>query len=173
MKLDKTHLIVFVAGAILGLFTGFFICKGIYDRPIEESVTRDTVRSTDTIHHYYPQPTERQVVRYVTRLLPVARHDTVEHFREVTQMMHDTVAVEVPIESRHYSSPEYDAWISGYEPSLDSIKVYREKEYITETITRMKPPNKITVGIQAGYGYGFKAKQLEPYVGIGIGIRIF
>jgi len=169
MKLDKTHLIVFIVGAILGLVAGFFTGKGIYYRPIEESVTRDTVRTTDTIHHYYPQPTERQVVRYVTRLLPVHSTDTVDRYVAMT----DTVAIEVPIESRHYSSPEYDAWVSGYEPSLDSIKVYRETQYITEVRTISKPPNKITVGIQAGYGYGFKAKQLEPYVGIGIGIRIF
>lgn len=194
MTLDRTHLIVFIAGVIVGLLTGFFAAKGIYDRPIKESVIRDTVRITDTIPHYYPQPVDGTVVRYITKYLPTvrdgisqyqdgtARRDTasrVDHLRGVTQKVEhfaDTskmIAVEIPIESKHYHGKEYDAWVSGYEPSLDSIKVYRETQVITEKITKSKSPNRVSVGLQAGYGYGFKAKQLEPYVGIGIGIRIF
>ena len=173
MKLDKTHLIVFIVGAILGLVAGFFAGKGIYDRPIDESITRDTVRTTDTIHHYNPQPTERQVVRYVTRLLPVARNDTVEHFREVTQMMHDTVAVEVPIESRHYQSKDYDAWVSGYEPSLDSIKVYRETHYITETVTKVVKDNKhFFLDISGGCDYIPNTKATVPFAELGLKFKI-
>jgi len=173
MILDKTHLIVFLVGAILGLLCGFFSGKAIYDRPITESVKRDTVRITDTIARYYPQAIDGTVVRYVTKFLPMVRRDTIDHVVKVSNMVHDTVAVEVPIESKHYHGKEYDAWVSGYEPSLDSIKVYKETQYITETVTKSKPPNRFTVGLQGGYGYGFKSKTWEPYVGLGIGIRIF
>lgn len=173
MTLDKTHLIVFLVGSVLGLLTGFFSGKAIYDKPVTESVTRDTVRITDTIPHYYPQAIDGTVVRYVTKFLPLTRRDTIDHFVEVSKMVHDTVAVEVPIESKHYHGKEYDAWVSGYEPSLDSIKVYQKTEYITETVTKSKPPNRFSVGLQGGYGYGFKSKTWEPYVGLGIGIRLF
>jgi len=173
LKFDKTHLIVFIVGAVLGLLCGFFSGKAIYDRPITESVTRDTLRITDTIPYYYPQAIDGTVVRYVTKFLPMVRRDTIDHFAEVSNMVYDTVAVEVPIESKHYHGNEYDAWVSGYEPSLDSIKVYQKTEYITETVTKSKPPNRFTVGLQGGYGYGFKSKTWEPYVGLGIGIRIF
>ena len=174
MTLDRTHLITFIAGAIVGLLTGFFTAKGIYDRPIKESVTRDTVRITDTIPHYYPQPVDGTVVRYITRHLPTAKRDTasrVDHFREVTQMVEhfaDTskmIAVEVPIESKHYHGKEYDAWVSGYEPSLDSIKVYKETQYITETITRMKPPNKWEMDLFGGLDYNTARQDFTPYAG--------
>lgn len=140
---------------------------------MDESVTRDTVTLWDTIPHWYPSPVDIKPKKPVIRWLTKAITDTIDHFVDVSQMVHDTVAVEVPIESRHYHGKEYDAWVSGYEPSLDSIKVYQQKEYITETITKSKPPNRFSVGLQGGYGYGFKSKQWEPYVGLGIGIRLF
>ena len=91
----------------------------------------------------------------------------------VTKTIHDSVLVEVPIVSKHYHGQEYDAWVSGYMPCLDSINVYQRTEYITETVTLSKPPNRWSVGVQSGYGYGFKAKALEPYVGIGVTLRLF
>lgn len=169
MTLNKTHLIVFLVGAVLGICTGFFSAKAIYDRPIVEDVKRDTVIVTDTIPHWYPKPVEVERVRTELKFLPMVKPVG----KTDTLLQHDSVLVEVPIESKHYNAPEYDAWISGYMPSLDSINVYQRTEYITETITRMKPPNRLSLGIQAGYGYGFRSKMFEPYVGAGLTIRIF
>jgi len=169
MILNKTHFIVFIVGAVLGLLTGFFTGKAIYDRPVIESVTRDTVTRIDTVYQYHPQPVEVERVRTEYRWLTRVTTDTVTDYT----VLHDSVLVEVPIESRHYNAPEYDAWVSGYQPSLDSIRVYQKENYITERVTISKPPNRFTIGLQGGYGYGFKSKQWEPYVGIGVGIRIF
>ena len=33
--------------------------------------------------------------------------------------------------------------------------------------------NKIAIGVQGGYGYVFKSRQLEPYIGLGININLF
>jgi len=169
MILNKTHFITFIVGAVLGLLTGFFTGKAIYDRPVIESVTRDTVTRIDTVFQYFPQPVEVEKVRTEYKWLTRVTTDTVTDYT----VLHDSVLVEVPIESRHYNSPEYDAWVSGYQPSLDSIRVYQKENYITERVTVSKPPNRFTLGLQGGYGYGFKSKQWEPYVGIGVGIRIF
>jgi len=165
MKFDKTHLFVFIAGAILGLCTGFFSAKAIYDKPVIENVTRDTVTLHDTIPDIAPTPKDSVRLKYVTRWLPRAVHDTIDHFVEVSKMMHDTVAVQVPITSKHYGSKDYDAWVSGFEPSLDSIKVYKETQYITETITRMKPPNKWELDVVGGIDYEFKDNRYTPHVG--------
>ena len=180
MILDKTHLIVFCVGIFLGLCTGFFSGKAIYDRPITESVKRDTLRITDTIPHYYPKPVSVEKVRTEYKWLTRVVAENVAHGKDSVnsasfsaKIPQDSVLVEVPITSKHYQAPEYDAWVSGYEPSLDSIKVYQKTEYITETVTKSKPPNRFSVGLQGGYGYGFKSKTWEPYVGLGIGIRIF
>lgn len=169
MTLDKTHFIVFIVGAVLGLLTGFFTGKAIYDRPVIESVTRDTVTRIDTVFQYFPQPVEVERIRTEYKWLTKVTTDTVTDYT----VLHDSVLVEVPIESRHYNSPEYDAWVSGYQPSLDSIRVYQKENYITERVVVSKPPNRFTIGLQGGYGYGFKSKTWEPYVGLGIGIRIF
>ena len=169
MILNKTHFIVFIVGAVLGLLSGFFIGKGIYDQPIHESVTRDTVTRIDTVFQYFPKPVEVERIRTEYRWLTRVTTDTVTDYT----VLHDSVLVEVPIESKHYNAPEYDAWVSGYQPSLDSIRVYQKENYITERVTVSKPPNRFTLGLQGGYGYGFKSKTWEPYVGIGVGIRIF
>lgn len=169
MTLNKTHLIVFIVGAVLGLLTGFFSGKAIYDHPIKESVKRDTVTRVDTIFQYFPKPVEVEKVRTEYKWLTRVENIT----DTLTNIVHDSVLVEVPIESRHYRAKEYDAWVSGYMPSLDSINVYQKTEYITETVTISKPSNRFSIGIQGGYGYGFRSKIWEPYVGIGIGIRVF
>ena len=176
MILNKTNLIVFLVGAFLGLCTGFFTAKAIYDQPLEESITRDTVIVYDTIPHYYPKPVDSAVVRYVTKVLPV-RPDT-HHFADVSNMIDgnsvssvsnsansvkDSVAVVVPITTKHYRAMEYDAWVSGYEPSLDSIKVYQKTEVITATITKIKPPNKWELDIVGGIDYNTAQDKYTPY----------
>ena len=167
-------LIVLAAVFSLGCLCGFFTGKAVYQPTYGEKVTRDTVRVTDTVPHYYPRPVEKQVVRYVTRLMPVHNTDTVtrvvEHFADTSKM----IAVEVPIESRHYHGKEYDAWVSGYEPSLDSIKVYQQKEVITETITKtVKDKGKhFFLDVGAGCQYKFNDKTAVPYAEIGARVKL-
>lgn len=176
MTLNKTHLIVFIVGAVLGLLTGFFSGKAIYDQPVKESVTRDTVTRIDTVSRYYTKPVEVEKVRTEYKWLTRVVTENVASEKisvDSASFPRDSVLVEVPIESKHYNAPEYDAWVSGYMPSLDSINVYQKERYITETVTISKPPNRFTIGLQGGYGYGFRSKQWEPYVGLGLGIRIF
>lgn len=162
LKLNKTHWIVLAVGAIVGFLSGFFTAKGIYDRPIEESVVRDTVTLHDTIPEYLPAPKDSARIKWVTRWLP-AKHDTIDHFVEVSNMVHDTVAVQVPITSKHYGNENYDAWVSGFEPSLDSIKVYQKETLITEIRTISKPPNKWELDIVGGIDYNTAKDKYSPY----------
>lgn len=164
-KVSKKHLIILAAVALLCLLCGFFVAKGMYDRPLDESVSRDTVTLHDTVPEYLPAPKDSARIKYVTRWLP-AKHDTVyseNYAQSFAEIMHDTVAVQVPITSKHYGGKNYDAYVSGFEPSLDSIFVYNETQYITETITRMKPPNKWSLSVNAGVDYGTTSKFWQPY----------
>jgi len=124
-------------------------------------IARDTIIKYDTIPQYYPKPVEIEKVRTEYQWLPIAKivHDTVGF----TQFVKDSALVEVPITSKHYHGSEYDAWVSGYQPSLDSIKVYQRTEYVTETITRIKPPNKFSLDIRTGADYFTGPKDLWPY----------
>lgn len=157
--MSKTNLIVLCVGIFLGLCTGFFTGKSLYDKPIMEKVERDTITIVDTIPQYFPVVRDSAVINYVTKYFPVLHTDTMTQWFT----MHDTVAVEVPITSKHYGNNTYDAWISGYEPFLDSIKVYQKTEYITEVRTISKPPNKWELDIVGGIDYNTSSQKYAPY----------
>ena len=170
-KFSKKHLILIAVGALLCVLCGIWIGKGMYDRPLDESVSRDTVILHDTVPDIAPEPKDSVRTRWVTRWLPM-KPDSVsrngEIFPEFPQISAnfsatDTVAVQVPITSKHYSGKNYDAYVSGFEPSLDSIFVYNETQIITETITRMKPPNKWSLSVNAGVDYGITSQFWQPY----------
>lgn len=146
-------------------------------------VERDTVVIHDTVPYYHPTPKDSAIVKYVTRYLPVVKRDTINHFVEVSKMVNSAsfrensatehfagasnmIPVEVPITSKHYNAPEYDAWVSGYEPSLDSIKVYQRTEYITERVTISKPPNKWELDAFASIDYRSRHETYMPSSGI-------
>ena len=158
---SKKNLIILAAAAILCLLCGFFVAKGMYDRPLDESVSRDTVTLHDTVPDYHPVPKDSFLTKTVIKWLPLFKSDTVTSVEYLT--LHDSVAVEVPITSKHYGGKNYDAYVSGFEPSLDSIFVYNETQLITETITRMKPPNKWSLSVNAGVDYGTTSQFWQPY----------
>jgi hypothetical protein len=148
----------------------------MYQPTYGEKVTRDTVCVRDTVFDYQPTPVDSAKIRYVTRFLPVVMRDTVsrvDHLIEANNMDHyaDTskmIAVQVPITSKHYSSKDYDAWVSGFEPSLDSIKVYQKTQVITETITRTVKDNKhFFLDAGAGCEYKFDSKTAVPFAEVG------
>ena len=78
-------------------------------------------------------------------------------------------------EQRHYSDSTFDAWVSGVDPRLDSIKTYQTNMVITKEIPVIQvKKTRWGLGIQAGIGTGMNGKQvyLTPYVGVGISYNI-
>lgn len=128
MSKYRKHIIT----ALAGIISGVFIAMGVHNcnrQPVETvKVERDTVIVTDTTVQYYPKPVGVTKTRTEYRWLTRVEHST------DTLTRTDSVLVEVPIESRHYHSDEYDAWVSGYEPSLDSIFIRQKTEYILSLI---------------------------------------
>ena len=166
---DKRRLL-YCALVALVLLAGIGIYNHCTRKPVIESVERDTVVVYDTIPHYYPTPKDSVRTKWVTRWLP-ASTDTIDHFIEANNMVDhfaDTskmIAVEVPITSKHYGCKDYDAWVSGYEAKLDSIKVYQRTEYITERVTISKPPNKWELDLIGGLDYNTARQDFTPYAG--------
>lgn len=67
--------------------------------------------------------------------------------------------------------------ISGVNASLDYTQVdwRKQDKVITNTITVtkfIKDKKRLAFGIQAGYGYGFKNKELTPYIGFGLTFKL-
>lgn len=84
--------------------------------------------------------------------------------------------VVIPREQAHYQDSTYSAWVSGYRPALDSIKVFRHNQTIyVDRVMEVKKKSHLGVGIQAGYGAYLTGNQvnLTPYVGVGVSYNIF
>ena len=182
-----------IALAVLAL-TGFVIgCYGLFCiRGACRGVSLcDTTMYVDTLVYYRPVPKDSAVVRYVTRWLALAEKpdtdvsgtvaekpdtdvsgtvadgpDTDVSGTIASNMPPDSVRVIVPITQKLYEGDGYRVYVSGYEPNLDSVYVFQRTAVVHER--SCKPPNKWHIGITGGYGYGFKSKQAEPYIGIGI-----
>lgn len=129
-------------------------------------VEHDTVWKDTTI--YEPQPaeiiqTDRVVYIKVAVAQPHTRPDTV----------HDSIEVPVPIVQKRYDDSLYTAWVSGFEPNLDSIRLYQPTVVETVTKTVVKPLPLITFGIQAGAGWGVFHRQPDIYIGVGGQINLW
>lgn len=102
-----------------------------------------------------------------------------DSFPNLSQTVPDTESedsLELEITQKVYSDSTYTAYVSGYEPRLDSIFV--RQKVITNTIheTRTIETKKFrrwNVGVIGGYGYGFQSKTFEPFIGVGLTISLF
>jgi hypothetical protein len=129
---------------------------GWFAKPSPEAVIEartDTVFSSnlvirrDTVPYYLPTP-----------LICWHTGDTIH--------VGDTV---LPVEQKIYRDSNYTAYVSGYNPNLDSLKVYPKTVTVTNDIVRIPkcPSKKWGLGIQAGYSY-----PAGSYVGIGISYNL-
>lgn len=158
---------LFTILAVLGIFAiGFFggvKCTRDKNPEVIEVVRTDTLVVHDTIHHERPVYITQRIVDSI--YVPVSLIDTLR--------IHDTTTIVLPRMQREYRDTLYHAWVSGYDPALDSIDVFAETKYITTTV--QKPPKHWHIGVSAGYGAALHDKMvfLSPYVGIGLTYSIF
>lgn len=132
-----------------------------------EIVTKDTIINTirdfDTVY----------VAK--TKYNDIYHYDTLHHFDTITRQ--EKVYIHDTLHNYTFNENDYDLDINAVR--LDNYKLdIHARDTITQTKTVYqtiyKPKrNKITIGVQGGYGYGFNSKQLEPYIGLGININLF
>ena len=153
----KKALYFLLAAIFLSVVLNIWQCS----RQMEEStvIEHDTVWKDTTI--YEPQPAETvQTGRVVYIKVPVpGDRDTIT--------VHDSIEVPVPVVQKRYDDSLYTAWVSGFEPNLDSIRLYQPEIITTVTKTIVKPSPLITFGIQAGAGWGVFHRQPDLYISVG------
>jgi len=154
----KKALYFLLAAIFLSVVLNVWQCS----RQMEEStvVEHDTVWKDTTI--YEPQPAETvQTGRVVYIRVPVpGPSDTIT--------LHDSIEVPVPIVQKRYDDSLYTAWVSGFEPNLDSIRLYQPEIVTTVTKTIVKPTPRFMLGPSVGAGYGLYHKTLDVYVGFNL-----
>ena len=159
---------LFIILAILG---GFYFGKCYFNEKIDKIDTvikRDTVIDRDTFTFFKD------------KLVPIYR--TVKKIDTVFSQKGDTIPLIT--ENKTYidtvcaqkDTAIVTSYMSGINAQIDSLRVEMRttKETITNTIEVTKyitKPKKVNIGLQGGYGYGFKSRQLEPYVGVGVSIN--
>lgn len=162
---------------------------GIYTfvRPATSSapppVRRDTLIIRDTLRISRPVPVREEVVRYITLTRPPtpARPDSSNSDssnlanigKDSADVLIDDTAkmVMLPITQQVYRDTAYTAWVSGFQPQLDSIEVYPRTLIVRQTSPPAAKPRRWSVGVQGGYG--LTPKGLQPYVGVGVTLRLF
>lgn len=146
---------------IIAFMCGLWLCL-LITRCTNKAATEPTLRDTivDTITVVTPVAVDSVVTRY--KWVNVERVKDTTIVNEVSEVVFDTIRVRLPIESKHYSTTNYDAWVSGYEPSLDSIKVYNH--------TIVPKQKRWSIGVQGGLG--ITPKGVQPYIGVGVSYRL-
>ena len=139
----------------------YFLRQPMIKETMTEVIKRDTIinwnYSTDTVF--------ADKIKYKNKIV----YDTI--------VKNNTVYVKDSAVIHRDSTENYTIDISAVK--LDWYKLdITHKDTVTyiQTVnnTIYKPKkNKIAIGVQGGYGYVFKSKQLEPYIGLGININLF
>ena len=148
----------------LGLFFAAvaWIAFGPHPQQPQPSVVEkhDTLWRDTTITH--PTPTaSTQTGRTIFIPYIVSETDTIE--------AHDTLMVEVPVEQKRYDDSLYTAWVSGYQPALDSIRLHQPEVVTTVERTIVKPAPRWSIGPAVGAGVSITGQQ---QVGIFVGFTL-
>ena len=150
---------------------------------IETILKRDTVWRDTAI--YEPQPAETiNTGRVVYIRVPVKNSGgltgdsprcatNVSQAGTVPMAQEDSIDVPIPIVQKRYEDSLYTAWVSGFEPRLDSIRLYTPEIQTTMTKIVYEPTPLLTLGVQVGGGYGLIHRQPDIYVGIGGQINLW
>lgn len=153
---------------------------------IKDCKETDTLRVVyDTIPYYKPEPKLQKPLANITAKLPVSvpkfpengrktpesvpnSRDSVENF---SKNVPDSADVVIPITQKVYEDSTYTAYVSGYNPQLDSL-IFRMPKAVV-TIREYQKPKRWGVGLQVGYGMTVRGTpQFTPYIGIGVSYNL-
>ncbi len=165
----KTYLIT-LAAIILAYVIGWVSgCSNLRTQDVVIDTTHTVIY--DTLKYYDLVPRDSVVIRYETHTLalaPTTDSALVTVPCESPQGSDsDSATVVIPITQKVYEDSLYTAYVSGYQPSLDSISL-RIPTHTYNITTRIREKSKrFGIGPQIGIGVS-KDGSVTPYIGIGI-----
>ena len=171
----NSNTLIFISIAICFIILGFFYLdrSGYFD-PMKEVINTDTVftTKTDTLWKDTTIVEKEIVPKYIIKkkvdTVYTKEGDTFNLITEAKRFDKRLIS--------NKDTADIQIYTSGIETSLDSLKMRLKthREIVTNTVEVKKYIqkkktfwNRFHIGVQAGYGYGFNYKGLEPYVGIG------
>lgn len=172
----KSNTLIFISLAICFIILGFFYLdrSGYFDTR-EEVIKTDTVftTKTDTLWKDTTIVEKEIVPKYIVKkkvdTVYTKEGDTLNLITEAKRFDKRLIS--------NKDTADLQIYTTGIETSLDSLKMRLKThtDVITNTVEVTKYIQKKKtfwdrwhVGLQGGYGYTFKTKDLQPYVGVGI-----
>ena len=172
----NSNTLIFTSIAICFIILGFFYLdrSGYFD-PMNEVIKTDTVFTTKTDTLWKDTTiVEKEIV---PKIIVKTKIDTLfKENGETVQLITESKRFDKRLISNK-DTADVQVYTSGINTSLDSLKIRfkTHNKVITNTVEITKYIDKkktffdrFHIGVQAGYGYGFNYKGLEPYVGIGV-----
>ena len=191
-KTDRLGMMV--ARFFIGFCLGAFLANRCNHFIGANKMVADTVVVRDTVRGVMPTEKDSKVVGTVALpLVPSALREgrdyakltddggktgttetTATDGEEVGKIgSNDTVWATVPRTQKRYEDSTYTAWVSGYEPRLDSIEVYRRTVTIEKREEGRVKNKRLSIGLTGGFGYGFINRKPDVFLGIGATWRIY
>ena len=174
-----------IVAALFGLCLGGWLGRVCNARHAEDGMAQDTVIVRDTVRTISPMAADSVTIGVMRVPLVTGGHnglirltgqemqgDTTDVQSMGNTNVADTVWATVPRMQKRYEDSLYTAWVSGYEPRLDSIEVYRERLFVTKTQTVTKH-SRFNVGLTGGFGYGIFTRKPDVFVGVGCTLRLW
>ena len=148
------------------------------NNPVETKVDTLYVRDATAFTEPQKDPTPDVLVKEIPVPVYVADSTAIDSLLNECARLErkgDSLQLVLLRVQRHYRDSTYDAWVSGVDPSLDSLKIYRTHMVITEQIPVVQvKKTRWGIGVQAGYGATIDKNvvSLSPYVGVGVSYNI-
>ena len=157
----KVLLIILLTMSIMLNFYLYFLRQPMIKETSTEVIKRDTIinwnYSTDTVF--------ADKIKYKNKIV----YDTI--VKDNTVYVKDSAVVHRD-STENYTIDISAVKLDWYKLDITHKDTVTYIQTVNNTIYKPKK-NKIAIGVQGGYGYGFKSKQLEPYIGLGININLF
>ena len=173
---DNTLIYTILVFLSMLILAGMVWCT--YQYPIEV-VKTDTVFSTKTDTLW--KDTTILEKQLVPKIIEKVKTDTVfSNAGDTIQLVTESKTYEKSLVSGK-DTADLKIYTTGIKTSLDSLKMRlrTHTEVVTNTVEVTKYVekkktvwDKISIGLQGGYGYGFQYKGFEPYVGVGVAVNL-
>ena len=165
-------------GIVVAIIIGFLVGRRCpRNGPGEPQTPRvDTlfIRDTNTFTEPKKEPSPDVLIKEIPVPVYVADSSAIDSLLNECARLErvgDSLKLVLLRAQRHYSDSTFDAWVSGVDPRLDSIKTYRTNTSITKEIPVIQvKKTRWGLGVQAGAGVGKGG--FTPYIGVGISYNL-
>ena len=178
--------VVILALFILSVATNVWLIKrGQVEPEPQVVIEHDTLWRDTTITHPTPTAsTQTGEVVYIKVPYPSGCQSDVRgqdpgsdlpgHCPLTSPAAPDSIEIPIPIEQKRYEDSLYTAWVSGFRPALDSIRLHQPEIVTTITKTIVQKAPRLSVGLSVGPGVSIdKDHHMGIYVGFTANYRLW